>query len=213
MAKVGVLIRAYKLTKWLPAVIKQYQWVDRILIMNYRFPNVEDCADDTPEIAKKYGCEIITGGEEQQHVILNKGLKELSDCDCVFISDADEFILREDMDKIVELIEPYDGLMVSLVDYLDFDHSLPIRTHHPIVAVNPNKVNFNDVRCYSGNNLNYGDIVMHHFGYAWKGDELDWKHINKWYPAFFEDMNKPTVDADCPQPIRDLINENTVSTS
>lgn len=210
--KIAVLIRCYRLTKYLPAVLKQYEWVDKILVMNYRYPNVAVSSDDTKEICDRFGVECVQGEVEKQHIIYNNGLAKLKDYDCVFIVDADEFILLEDQHKIVELIKDTEVVYTRIVDYTDYDHSLEVRGYQPIVAVKPN-VGFYEVRNVSGySHIKTNDITMHHFGYAWKDEDLDWKHTNKWYDVFFEFMAKPRIPADCPQKIRDLIDGNCCTT-
>lgn len=208
--KVGVLIRSYHLTEYLDLVIKQYAWCGRILVLNYKFPGVEESPDDTKKIALENNCEYLTGECIEQHQVFNLGLEKLKDCDCVFISDADEFLQRKDMDIIVELIQQYDAVLAKVIDYIDRDTILRPRDHHPIVAVNPKKVLFEKVRNYNGYNYTTDEIIMHHFGYAWKDKELDWKYKNKLYDSFNELMAQETESYPCPLEIRNAITINQV---
>ncbi len=202
-----VLIRCYRLTKYLPAVLKQYSWVDKILVMNYRYPKVEVCEDDTKEICDRFNVECVQGEVEQQHIIYNVGLGMLKDYSCVFIVDADEFITAEDQQKVVELMKTTDIVYCKVIDYTDFNKSLEIRAYQPIVAVKPH-IKFWEVRNAGGDHKKTNEIVMHHFGYAWKGEDFDWKCVNRWYEAFYGMSNQPSIDADCPEEIRTLIKEN-----
>jgi len=45
--RVGVLIRSYHSTQYLPLVLKQYKWTDKIVVLNYRFKNVLPSLDNT----------------------------------------------------------------------------------------------------------------------------------------------------------------------
>ncbi len=202
--RVATLIRSYKLTDMLPQVIEQYAWTDKILVMNYRFPNVEEVKENTIEIAERYGCDIDVGHGMKQHEILNRGMFLLKDYDCVFISDADEFILRKDQDTIVSTLGEHHAVTSRVIDYTDFEHALPQRDHKPVVAVNPHRAEFYDVRCVHGS-VAHAPVDMHHFWYAWKDEQLDWKHKNKWYNEFHELMAKPREDRVVPKEIYDTL--------
>jgi hypothetical protein len=38
--RIASLVRCYGLTRYLKPVLKSYDWVDKVLVMNYRFLNV-----------------------------------------------------------------------------------------------------------------------------------------------------------------------------
>jgi len=206
MAKIGATIRCYHLTKYLKAVIKQYLWCDKVLVLNYRFPNVKESPDDTKKICDEMGVECISGENLKQHNIFNLGLHGLRDFDSVFVADADEFITRQDQDELIRFGKGRDFVMCKLIDYIDFDHALQMRTHHPIVLADPKRCEFTDVRNAGGNAYTTDAVTMHHFGYAWKDEDLDWKYKNKWYEDFNRILAQGVEPADCPQEIRSLIN-------
>jgi len=69
--RVGCLVRSYGLTTYLKPVLKSYDWVDRLLVMNYRFTGVEPTKDDTKEIIdslNQKNIELSTGENVNQHV-------------------------------------------------------------------------------------------------------------------------------------------------
>ena len=64
--KIGCIIRSYYLTDYLERVIKNYAWVDKIVIANFMFQNHPDgkkgvpIADDkTEEIVKRFSFPIV----------------------------------------------------------------------------------------------------------------------------------------------------------
>jgi len=170
---IGTLIRSYGITKYLPAVLKSYSWVDKIVVMNHRFKGVREVADNTPEIVQDNAI-IRTGQDLLQHEVLNLGLEEFSGFDNVFIADADELISLKDQKTLVEEIGDQDACTVKLIDYIDsLEFRADERTHKPIVLVKPH-VRFYEIRCMAGN-IKHVDIYMHHLGYVFGKEDMEWK--------------------------------------
>ena len=179
---------AYHATQYLPLVLKQYEWVDKIVVLNYRFPSVPVSSDNTEEIVSsfKHPNIVIKSGEGlQQHEIRNLGINLMQDCDAVFISDADEFIFKPDQDKIVRALaersaecKPASYVACTIVDYNgDLYHALPQRSYYTTVAIAPRDVKFRRLRDAG----NYGsciclpEVVMHHLGFVFTPELMDWK--------------------------------------
>jgi len=179
MFRIGTLIRCYGLTKYLKPVLKQYEWVDEILVMNQPFKNTPHTVDNTKEIVSEVNQQNVVlssvYGNFSQEEVFNKGIELLKDYDLIFISDADEFLLGDDQDELISGMQDHDIGIVNVIDYAkDFNHRYPIRTHKPPVIIRP-QVRFYDVRCYQGGAKYFKDIYMHHLGYVYTPEELKWK--------------------------------------
>lgn len=173
--RIGCVVRSYGLTKYLPAVLKSYEWVDKVAVMNHRFRGVKPRYDNTSLIAERFSNTTVHSGENlDQHDVLNAGVSSLSDCDYIFISDADELITRADKEKILSAVSGKGAVKCPLIDYTrDYTHRFPQRDHQAVVIVRPD-MRFYDVRCLSGA-IESIDVFIHHFGYVYDGDEIAWK--------------------------------------
>lgn len=207
---IGVVVRCYGLTNYLPGIFKQYAWVDKIAVMNYRFNRVEASPDDTKEAVAKLNqpnVKVYSGENLDQHSVLNMGAEILSDCELIFISDADEFILRNDQQKLIDGMGGESIGTCDVVDYVDLNRRYPIRGHKPPVIVRPN-VRFYDVRCYQGSAKYFPDVKMHHLGYTYTPKELEWKFKweKEWEGSTTRDLMCQThIDSPLPQEIKDLL--------
>ena len=172
---IGALIRSYGLTNYLTAVLDSYSWVDKIVVMNYKFNGVKPIKDDTPLLTAPFKNAILKSGEGlNQHEVLNLGLDELKGFDCIFIADNDELITRADQNRIVEATKEYGGTCCEVIDYArDFQHIFPIRGHRPITSIRDGR--FYDVRCASGSHKFVENAYVHHFGFVHSKEELEWK--------------------------------------
>ena len=186
--RVGALIKSYHSTQFLPLVLKQYEWVDKIVVMNYRFKTVEPTTDDTIEICKKFGhpnLSVYSGDDLEQHDILNVGLDLLKGCDLVWIGDADEIILPEDQNIIMNRMadrRPLHGLAqyatCKMVDYNgDLYHASPQRPYDVMVMAVPSAVRFSKIRMIEKNiheaKMSYATV--HHLGLCLDPNVIDWK--------------------------------------
>jgi hypothetical protein len=191
-SKIGALIRCYSITDYLPFVLKNYAWVDKIVVMNYRFISAEPRGDDTTEIVKEYidasfenlkvpNIAIYKGEGLQQHEILNEGLKHLQCCDIVFISDADEFMTQAAMCDIAKrmVTENKNLGYARIIDYaFDFYHRFNNRhLHGALVAVKPQETEFVHIR--QTRDLNprrmQFEHKLHHFGFVLPPKTMKWK--------------------------------------
>lgn len=171
--RVGALIRSYGLTDFLPAVLRSYAWVDKVVVMNHRFRDVKVAEDKTQEIAGSFSNTLVIKGENfDQHEVLNHGLTWFRDFDWVFIADNDELLRHQDQLRLVDETQGFDAAKCPVIDYTAVNERLPQRDHQPIVLVKPT-IRFYDVRCFAGSIKHYDDISMHHFGYAYP--DLTWK--------------------------------------
>ena len=183
-SKIGALIRCYSITDYLTFVLRNYAWVDKIVVMNYRFISAEPREDSTEEIVKAFVHKdiIIDKGEGiKQHEILNRGLEYLKDCDIVFISDADEFMTQAAMrDIATQMIADNRNLgYARIIDYaFDFYHRFNNRhLKDALVAVKPKEVNFVHIR--QTRNLNSRTRCfphfLYHFGFVLPRETMKWK--------------------------------------
>ncbi len=189
-SKIGVLIRCYSITDYLPFVLKNYAWVDKIVVMNYRFISAEPREDNTEAIVKAFTHKnIILGKGEnlQQHEILNRGLKLLSDCDIAFISDADEFMTQATMRDIAAIMIGKDKNLgyAKIIDYaFDFYHRFNNRhLSGVLVAVRPKETEFVHIRQTRDTNprrISF-EHILYHFGFVLSYKTMQWKL--KWESA------------------------------
>lgn len=181
-SRIGALIRCYSITDYLPAVLENYSWVDKIVVMNYRFNSAEPREDNTEEIVKEYPNVILDKGESlAQHEILNKGLEHLKDCDIAFISDADEFMTHGAMVDIADRMikGDYNLGFARIIDYA-FDYGHRFNNRHlsgTLVAVKPSETRFvhiRQTRDESPRRIQF-DHKLYHFGFVLPPKTLKWK--------------------------------------
>lgn len=202
--KLGAVVRCYHMTDHLKAVLRSLEYLDTVLLVNHRFRGVPEDIDDTKEIFEVLNQDNIiirTGFGSLQHDVFNRSLEYFQEegYDYIFINDADEFISREDRDKMVHFIDnnPYDGGNCVVHDYKDNNTKYATRAHRPTVIVRPH-VRFFDTRGASYSNHFFKDITMHHFGFCMK--DQAWKKKNLWYRnSSYDEVFKspePTVRPD-----------------
>lgn len=187
MPKIGAIVRSYHATQYLPIVLRQFLWVDRLVVLNYRFNQVSRTTDNTKEICDKvYHGDLVyeKGFGYDQHDIFNRGLDILKDFDVAFISDADEIIFPQDQKKIITHIVDRRGLTgqkdyacCNFVDYNgDLHHASPQRQYLVPMAVHPASGRFTHIRSF--NNIradNYPDVTVHHLGLVFTPETIKWK--------------------------------------
>lgn len=176
--KIGSLVRCYGLTQYLRPVLKSFDWVDRLLVINYRFVTVKPREDKTKEIAEGLGqknIEVLQGVDYDLHQALNFGVSVLQDCDAIYIADADELIPKSQQKLLLEGFKESSGARCPLIEYAgDYEHIYPIRGHQPIALIKPD-VQFYDVRCAGGAFKSFPEIYIHHFGFTFNNEEMGWK--------------------------------------
>jgi D-glycero-beta-D-manno-heptose 1-phosphate adenylyltransferase len=179
--RVGALIKSYHSTQYLPLVLEQYRWVDKIVVLNYRFDTVKETTDDTREICYRFkhgGLVCESGQGLAQHNIHNRGLELLKDCDFAFISDADEILFPEDQQKILSRMQGWDYGCCNIVDYNgDLNHALPKRKGYTLVCVAVNQVKFHCIRSVqpTAREIVLPEVTMHHLGLVFPKHIIDWK--------------------------------------
>ena len=179
--KIATLIRCYHATEYLARVLRNYSWVDKILVMNYRFNSVAPITDDTQEIAKGFSNVEVEQGENLiQHEILNRGLEKLHDYDYVFISDADEFILPSEQREMITHLHRSgreSGFCMVKDYFYDAFHCMPQRQGYFLAITNPKTLRFTHIRSCQYDAARRKDFffMVHHFGFALRPDRLAWK--------------------------------------
>jgi len=175
--RIGAMVRSYGLTKYLRPVLKQYDWVDKLLVVNNRFKGVKAREDNTREIVEELGqknIEIVSEDNNDLHQAINFGIDKLRDCDYIFISDADELISRTDQQKLLKNVKE-SGVKCPLIEYArDYNHIFPIRGHEAICLIKSD-VKFHDVRCAGGSFPSVEGVYIHHFGFTFNQEEMGWK--------------------------------------
>jgi len=213
--KLGAIVRCYYLTDYLSRVLKSLEYLDKIIVANFIYDDVAPY-DDTEEIVDELNQQnvvLISGSGLKQHEVFNKCLEDLKDMDWVFINDADEFIARTDRDYMIGECEKHKtGMgMCGVIDYAKTDKIYPRRTHKPAVIIQSNE-RFYTTRCiHCIDGLIFEDVFMHHFGYTFPKDKIDWKKKGKWYEAESTEivrmMNKTIEDFETPKEIKEMLRE------
>jgi len=181
--RIGAFIKSYHSTHYLPLVLEQYRWVDKIVVLNYRFNSVEPTSDNTREICEAFNhpnliCESGEGLNQAQ--IHNRGVELLKDCDLAWVSDADEIIFPADQKIILDEVKNKDWAgCCRIVDYNgDIYHAMPDRGY-TVVIVSPKseRVEFVNLRCLhtSCHHHNIPNATMHHLGLVFPKDVIEWK--------------------------------------
>ncbi len=186
--RIGALIKSYHNTQYLPLILKQYAWVDKIVVMNYRFLNVEPIYDNTYQICEYFIHENLvckSGSGVEQHNIYNNGIDLLQDCDVAFIADSDEFLLKSDQEKVIkflhnrlDILASHDFFTCNIVDYkYNLCNALPQREGLSIFMVVPKRTRFHHIRSVDHKMREYKitDITMHHLGLVFPKEILKWK--------------------------------------
>ncbi len=186
--RVGAIIKSYHATSFLPIVLKQIAWVDKIVVLNYRFKTAEVAEDNTREICSKFDHKnlIVDSGEGlSQWEIHNRGVEQVKDCELSWILDADEIILKKDQDIIIDRMKdrcPYfnraEYAQCSFIDYKDdLYHASPERSGLVTVLINPNAVKFSGIRHVSCSVpiAKLPDAYVHHMMTVFPKETLDWK--------------------------------------
>lgn len=183
MPKVGLIVRCYHATQYLEKVLKQYAWVDKVVVLNYRFNTVDETFDNTKEIFDKFehpDKQLFSGVCDKQVDILNMGLVLLKEMDVVFTPDADEFIHIDEQKKIFNRLRnsEFNCAAVNIMDYNgDLFHASPQRDYLTIVAVDPKNFKFHHIRSADARDkkLCLPEIVMQHLGLVFTPEVIEWK--------------------------------------
>lgn len=194
-SKIAVCTIAYNEADMIGACIRNWKGlVDKhlVLVSSQPWNGIPGESDNTVEIAKKEGAEVIIGYWENEQMQRNWGLARLYDYDYVLIIDPDEFYLKEDQKKIIDrLNNPYDyvnrntnklssfraGNMITYWKTTNYVFDPPDK-HKPFIAVDPKQVRFWNKRELMGitkepPNIEYSDIIpitIHHLSWV-KSDE------------------------------------------
>lgn len=224
--RVGAVIKSYHMTHFLPLVLEQLRWVDKIVVMNYRFKTACHASDDTKEICDEFGHSnliVDSGSGLTQGEIHNKGMDSVRDCDLSWILDADEILLKKDQGVILERMADRtpklgrpDFARCSFIDYKnDLYHASPKRPGGVTIIVDPKAVKFGRIREIE-NTICCADfpyINVHHMMtvfpphvLSWKAD---WEYREEGIPKEkLLDNWKLSRDVDPPNELLELFKEN-----
>lgn len=215
---ISAIVRCYSLNFMLARVLKNLADIDFILLAVCNFTGTQD-KSKVEEIVKSLKQENIYCAyfpKMEQRELFNTCIKRLSNIgsEVILINDADEILLKEDREKIItkmrENLTDFDAVNVSVIDYsvMDCSEAYEMRTHKPVVAVKPHIV-FNGNRSVEQGAL-MEDIKLHHFGYAMKPKDMDWKMNNLWYETESAQkiINSAKVKVNPPLELMEVMNES-----
>lgn len=186
-----------------------------VLVSSIAWDGEERENDNTSDIAKQEGAEVIVGYWENEEVMRNWGLARLYDYDYVLIVDPDELYTKEDQQKILKrLNDSYDYVnkvmkpmpafraerMITYWKSTDYVFDPPDK-HQPFIAVDPKKVRFWDKRELMGITrepikIEYSElisIIIYHLSWV-KSDKkvkekIDtYSHSKDIIPSWFEEV-------------------------
>ena len=194
--RTAAIVRCYHLTKWLPAVLRNLSKVDHVLVANSRFFKTDECDDDTLKVVNNLGLknvQVIKIDNKAQHEVFNDCVGMLQGYDYIFINDADELMTLNDRDKVLKYMQAgnCDAAFCGIRDYTpQLDSFYQKRGHKPCICIKPN-VHFYDTRCLNyGSGVNIDTITLHHLGYAYTENDIQWKRNGLWYKGETEEMDK-----------------------
>lgn len=155
---------------------------------------------------------------DKEEVVRNQGIEALNSFDLVFTIDADEIILPDDQKKLIERMEEgnHDVGFCPAIDYTslacDKKYKRKEILHRPAVIVDPRKVKFYEGRCLRFDNPMYcDDIFVHHLGFTFPQDVLEWKKSVYWdkkNPKEFEEiLNVDTEPCTPPKELLEILND------
>ena len=139
----ATLVIAYNEEDFIARAIQQWNCPTLVLVSKKPWNGIGE-QDNTPNIAKSMGAEVIEGYWKTEANQRNYGLARLMGYDRVFIADADEFYTPQDHKILKQFIEIYDGEFQGVfvaktrtywktLDYI-FD---PPDKHRPVICVDP----------------------------------------------------------------------------
>jgi hypothetical protein len=182
---VGAVIPCYYLDNYLGAVCEQFNYDKKVVSKDFKV---------TPE-----------------HEVRNGLLQDMWGYDWLFTVDADEFILKQDQERILNDLKDHDAVFIPVINYTkDLEHRYKMRDHKPVVLVNPKKVHFYEGRCLRYSKpLVYEDIYLHHLGFTYDNEKTEWKKSRYWdnkNPKEYEQiLEMETEECSLPDEIRSLI--------
>jgi hypothetical protein len=182
---VAVGIPCYYLDDYLEAVKKQFPYESYVLARDFQEVPEED--------------------------VRNEILENLREFDYVFTVDGDEFILKKDQEKLLDLAKGHDAVFIPVINYTpDLKHRHKMSDHKPVVLVDPKKVEFYDGRCLRYTKpLVVEDVYLHHLGFTYNSTKRDWKksrYWNKRNPKEYEQiLNSEIEECELTEEIRSLI--------
>ena len=179
--KYAVLTIAYNEADNIKACIKNWsKFIDKhlVLVSNNPWNGTRERDDKTNTIASLLGAVVIVDDWKTEEDQRNCGLAYLSEYDYVFIIDADELYLEEDIIKMISIVEKTKREAYGIHDIItywkttDYILSPPDSFNDPVIVVSPRKVKFSKYRSIvdiDTNELYFPwllPIVMHHLSWV-----------------------------------------------
>ncbi len=184
--RIGVHIPCYKLTHFLPAVLKSVAWMDRVLVTNSSMPwDDEDTpSDNTEEVCDKANMdnlEFIKGSwsQDSEHQQRNLASQLLADCDRIFLLDSDEIMIVEEQKRLLEFAmahNDYDSVGVNTIPYYyDLEHVAKYDEGNTPIAIMKPGTKFYVTRCAEGSFFYHKDFNIHHFKFLQPKEDIGWR--------------------------------------
>ena len=186
--KIGVFVPYHiKLSKYLGAVVEQFIGWDKMVLRKADF------------------------SKEDQVKVRNESLG--LGCDLVFTIDSDELITKVGQGKLMNLMSntEHDCILCPVINYTkDFKHRYKMTDHKPVVIIDPKKVKFYETRCVQYSKpLLVDDIYLHHLGFTYSNETIDWKNNNYWNVGNKKEveqvMRRETELYDMPRELKELL--------
>lgn len=188
--RVGAIIPSYSMTHFLPLCLKQFEWVDKVIVLNERMAwDGSERVDETENIVNELNQDNVelekTDLRDQAKVrSYGASLMEMLNMDCVFVVDNDELIVIEDQ---IELAKKFvesdiDGCFLEVKAYVKGLDKVALYDvgHVACCLIKPN-VRFSTIR-----NLGEGyncminkDYYLHHLKFLQPKKDVVWRKGTK----------------------------------
>ena len=140
-----------------------------VLLSEKPYYGEETTPDNTEEIARSLGADIVKGTWSLDNFQRTLGNQLLSDCDWIFTLDSDEMITGEDLKKLIMFLQMCTLPAVAIrpeVYWRTTDYCLrPKPTYTPIIATKPN-VRFTHIRNIDSPYVLWEGGEMHHLSWC-----------------------------------------------
>jgi hypothetical protein len=203
--KIGAIIPVFKMTYFLPLLLKEIGWIDKIILLKNEEPWDGSGEDEThtelPDNVEVYMCDTKDQTEQR-----NYGLFLLRDYDLIFVLDSDEIILKADQIVLLACAiqeSEVTAFAMEVKAYKDMSHIYDYDTGHtPIVLVRGGTM-LRDIRCVYGAFATFCDGFLHHLKFLQPPESLEWRKNNKKHTREIKGVNEFMM----PDELREMLEE------
>lgn len=175
--KIGALTIAYNEEPLITGCIKCLEdVVDTHIIMLSEKPYHGQMymPDRTADIAEDLGAYVVRGCWQEEHTQRNVGIKMLQGYDWIITTDADMWILKEDLKKLVSILtmtEEKAFIIEQIAYWKDTNHILVGDDFKPVIAIKPS-VLFSHIGCIDTPFAEATGVKIHHINWCEPKDIL-----------------------------------------